>query len=264
MQTKNKFIRSAFQVIISNFFILLSGILVGFILPKIMGVEEYAYYKIFILYTTYVVLLYFGFADGMLVKYGGQTEDEINLTEIRFISKFFIKMELLASLAMLILCSVFLSGEYRILFAFLSIYTFFSNLLVYLRNLAQAMMKFEIVSQIGIIQSFLTSISVIACYILIRLHIFKQLPANFYIPLMLLTFIILTITLITLLKNNISIPEGNNLIENPKKLLKSIFKIGIPVAISYQINTFILNLDNQIISIFLISKLSVFIHLHIV
>ena len=78
MKTKNNFIKSVFTVIFSNIFILLSGVLVGFVLPKIMGVDEYGYYKLFMLYATYIVLLYFGLADGMLVKYGGQGDTQMD------------------------------------------------------------------------------------------------------------------------------------------------------------------------------------------
>ena len=86
MKTKNNFIKSVFTVIFSNIFILLSGVLVGFVLPKIMGVDEYGYYKLFMLYATYIVLLYFGLADGMLVKYGGQDDTQIDKFKIQSVS----------------------------------------------------------------------------------------------------------------------------------------------------------------------------------
>lgn len=247
----NNFIRSAASVIFSNFFILLSGILVGFVLPKIMGVEQYGYYKLFILYTTYIVLLYFGFADGMLVKYGGQTEEEINHHEIEYITRFFIKMETIVSIVMLILSLCCLHDEYRIIFSLLSIFTFLSNLVTYYRYLAQAMMNFDIISRTNILQSIMTSSIVIICYLLVSLKVIRTLSASLYLIMFLCVFFILLLILAYNIRPSIwNNKQKKKLPENSWQLLRGIFKIGIPVAVSSQIGTLILNLDNQLISMF--------------
>ena len=65
--TSNSFIKDSISIISSNIFLLLSGVLNGIILPKIMGVTQYGYYKVFSLYAGYIALLHFGFVDGMLL-----------------------------------------------------------------------------------------------------------------------------------------------------------------------------------------------------
>lgn len=254
MKTNSSFIKSISSVIFSNIFILLSGVLVGFVLPKIMGINEYSYYKLFMLYTTYIVLLYFGFADGMLVKYGGQDDTQINKSELRYVTTFFIKMEIIVSLIMFICCAFFLQGEYKLIFSLLSIFTLLSNVVTYYRYLAQAMLKFNLISRVNMLQSILTCLIVILCYFLVKFRVMSPLPATFYLFLFLVVFLILLIVLHNALRGTIFIGKGLEK-EESKRVVVEIFKLGIPVAISYQIGTFILNIDNQLISMFFNNRL---------
>jgi len=50
-----KFIKNVLKIAISNIFIILSGVVSGFFLPKLLGVTDYGFYKIFNLYITYGV-----------------------------------------------------------------------------------------------------------------------------------------------------------------------------------------------------------------
>ena len=64
----NRKMRDDFIVIlISNVTILLSNIATGLIIPKLLGVNNYGYYKIFTLYLGYAPLLHLGFVDGILL-----------------------------------------------------------------------------------------------------------------------------------------------------------------------------------------------------
>lgn len=104
---KNKFFSSLIVVMASNLTTLVSGLLMGLLIPQLMGVENYGHYKIFILYATYASLLHFGFVDGILLKYGGTEERDLDIYEIRANTKFIIYLELLVSL-LLLLISLFL------------------------------------------------------------------------------------------------------------------------------------------------------------
>ena len=42
-----KFIKNVLKIAISNIFIILSGVVSGFFLPKLLGVTDYGFYKIF-------------------------------------------------------------------------------------------------------------------------------------------------------------------------------------------------------------------------
>ena len=57
-----------FKVSASNVVKLLAGALVAFVLPKLIGVSDYGYFKTFTLYATYVGLFHLGICDGIYLK----------------------------------------------------------------------------------------------------------------------------------------------------------------------------------------------------
>src|SRR5699024_6645924 len=190
------------------------------------------YYKLFMLYATYIVLLYFGFADGMLVKYGGQDDTQIDKFKIQYITKFFIKMEIVVSVVMFICCAFFLQGEYRQIFLLLSIFTLLSNIVTYYRYLAQAMLKFNLISRVNMLQSILTCLIVIICFSIVKLKLLSPLLAVVYLILFLVVFLILLIVLHSSLKKTLSINKKLLRETVTYKSIVELFKLGIPVAIS--------------------------------
>lgn len=58
-------VKDILKVSASNVVKLLAGLLVAFVLPKIIGVADYGYYKTFTLYATYVGLFHLGICDGI-------------------------------------------------------------------------------------------------------------------------------------------------------------------------------------------------------
>lgn len=67
------FINVAFANILSLFV----GVLTGLIAPKLLGVEQFGYWQIFLLYINYVGLLHFGFNDGIYLRYGHYDYNEL-------------------------------------------------------------------------------------------------------------------------------------------------------------------------------------------
>jgi O-antigen/teichoic acid export membrane protein len=52
------------------------GTLVVFLIPRVVAVEDYGYWRLFVLYAGYVGLLHFGFPDGALLCWAGRTLDD--------------------------------------------------------------------------------------------------------------------------------------------------------------------------------------------
>ncbi|CAM3223398.1 hypothetical protein [Lentilactobacillus buchneri] len=77
MKNQKTIVKNLIMVLLSNTLILLSSIVVGLIIPKILGVTNYGYYKIFTLYAGYTSLLHFGFLDGILLKHGDKDFNEL-------------------------------------------------------------------------------------------------------------------------------------------------------------------------------------------
>ncbi len=76
----------------SNLISLIISTLVVLIVPKLIGIEEYGYWQLYIFYTSYVGFLHFGWNDGIYLRFGG--EEYKNLDKRLFYSQF---IELLGS-----------------------------------------------------------------------------------------------------------------------------------------------------------------------
>lgn len=66
-----KFIKNFSYTITSNFLSLLISTLIILIVPKIIGVEEYGYWQLYLFYSSYVGFLHLGWNDGIYLRYGG-------------------------------------------------------------------------------------------------------------------------------------------------------------------------------------------------
>lgn len=57
---------------------MLISCLTSLIVPKILGVEEFAYWQLFLFYSSYVGFFHFGLNDGVYLIHGGKTRDQID------------------------------------------------------------------------------------------------------------------------------------------------------------------------------------------
>ncbi len=81
-----KFIKSFSYTLISNLISLLVSTLVVLIVPKLIGVEKYGYWQLYLFYASYVGFFQLGWNDGIYLRYGG--EDYNNLDKGLFFSQF--------------------------------------------------------------------------------------------------------------------------------------------------------------------------------
>ncbi len=70
------------RVLIAGIIQALAGALNAFIVPKFIGVEQFGYYREFLLYSGYIGFLHFGFVDGMMVKYAGKPIESLDKREV--------------------------------------------------------------------------------------------------------------------------------------------------------------------------------------
>lgn len=85
----NRFIsvvKNLSYTIASNLISLLVSILVILIVPKLIGVEEYGYWQLYLFYSLYIGFMHFGWNDGIYLRYGG--EEYNNLNKRLFFSQF--------------------------------------------------------------------------------------------------------------------------------------------------------------------------------
>lgn len=98
MSLKNSIIR----IFSANFLSMISGIIIGFVVPAILSVESYSFVKTYAFYVSYIGFLHFGFVDGMYIKYGGKHVDEVNKAELKGEHRVFLLMQIMVTAIFLI------------------------------------------------------------------------------------------------------------------------------------------------------------------
>lgn len=101
MNIKLKYLIKNFSyTIFSNLILLLISTLVVIVIPRLIGVEEYGYWQLYLFYSSYVGFLHFGWNDGIYLRYGG--EDYNELDKNKFSSQFYLMISLQVFIALLI------------------------------------------------------------------------------------------------------------------------------------------------------------------
>ncbi|MGL4876211.1 MAG: lipopolysaccharide biosynthesis protein [Clostridium sp.] len=94
---------SVARVFSANILTMVTGILIGFIVPAVLSLDSYAYVKTYMLYVGYIGFLHFGFIDGMYIKYGGKSIDEIDKSVLKAEHNIFIFMQIIMTIIFIII-----------------------------------------------------------------------------------------------------------------------------------------------------------------
>lgn len=70
-------------VAFSNFFSMLVSGLATIIIPRVVSVDSYGYWQLYLLFVTYIGCIHFGLPDGIYLKYAGKAYDEIAIDNIK-------------------------------------------------------------------------------------------------------------------------------------------------------------------------------------
>lgn len=246
MIRKHKTVFSIAKVTFSNVLTMLSGIFVGLILPKIIGVTDYGYYKTFSLYISYVGLFHFGIEDGIYLKYGGKDLSELEETKFHFYTLFLVFVEGMISLIILGVSCLWLSGDLRFIFIFVAIYLFTINIGNYYQFVSQITERFTELTIIGVIRSVLTIISVVMLWLLTR---YGGYSVNYKIYIVCVVAISATVlTVYTLIYRRLTfgriIPWKEGLHD-----MGYFIKIGLPLMVANLCSTLLLTIDRQFVNI---------------
>lgn len=103
-------VKNVFMVVSSNFFIIMVQLLMGFVLPKQLGVVNYAYYRVYYLYVSYAGLMHLGFVNGIYLKYGSYNKDELPVEKFRGFGRIMFALQLVVA-AVLTVLLVLLRGQ---------------------------------------------------------------------------------------------------------------------------------------------------------
>lgn len=132
------------RIFYANIINLVFNIATGFLLPQYLSVESYAQIKTYQLYLMYGSLLHLGYIDGMYLKYGGKTIEEISGASIENSISTLRIFQLV-----MVLCGVLVAvqfGDIPLLMASIAVLP--SNIIGYFRNFYQAVGEFKRYSKI--------------------------------------------------------------------------------------------------------------------
>ena len=78
MNLKNKFWNNIIFAFLAQGISLFLSVLMSLIVPKFLTVRDFGYWQLFIFYFGYVGFFHFGLNDGVYLKYGGKSYDEMD------------------------------------------------------------------------------------------------------------------------------------------------------------------------------------------
>ena len=80
---QNKFIKNLSFALFAQVISLMSSFFVQFFAPKVLSVEEYAYWQLFLFYVSYINISRIGIIDGIYLKLGGKSRDELDCETLK-------------------------------------------------------------------------------------------------------------------------------------------------------------------------------------
>ncbi len=86
----NKLFRSVTSVVATNFTTILISILWVFVLPGRLGTTEFGLFNLFMLYIANIALLQLGFKEGLTLKFGKSSLDDIPIGRIRLYTRIYL------------------------------------------------------------------------------------------------------------------------------------------------------------------------------
>ncbi|WP_152997291.1 oligosaccharide flippase family protein [Desulfitobacterium hafniense] len=127
---------------------LILSILMSLVVPKVLGIESYAYWQLFIFYITYVVICHFGLTDGIYLRLGGTNYEDLNYRSLGSQLWLMVGWQLVIGI-FVIIGSLFYINDIdsrRFVWLMTSLYMIFANITWYLGCIFQAVNQTNIYS----------------------------------------------------------------------------------------------------------------------
>ena len=241
--TKNeKNFSKILYVILGNFIKLTTSIAIAFLIPDILGLTDYGFYKVFLLYVTYIGFFQFGFVDGIYLKYGGTDYDDLCNENFRAFFRFYLIFQLSIVFGGFIVVNLFLKGDRQFIFNLLMINLFLLNLTAYFQFVSQITSRFREYSNRLIVYSVgnLFSVGIMFFFRLDSYKIFISLLLS--VNLLILIWYVYTYRKIVFGNITKFMFIQSDLVSN--------FKKGIPLLLANFSATLMLTVDKQVVELF--------------
>lgn len=234
------------EVTLSNITTIISGIVVGFILPQVLSIEGFGFYKTFTLYVTYLGLFSLGMIDGIVLDYGGYDYDKLNRPVFRAYLKWYLLINGFFAIIIAGISMTLDNANTRFIVLSLAINLLAVNIIGYFQNISQVTQRFKELSIRKILQSAVNVIIVMLMYFAFKRV--GELDYKIFVIAVLATNIALLIWYIFTYSDIVfgrSVP-----LLSVRSDMMHLVKIGFPLLFSNLCSTLILTLDRQFVNIF--------------
>ncbi len=238
-------LKDIFKVIVSNLTTILSGVIVSFLLPKIISVSDYGFYKIFTLYFNYLGVLSLGIIDGIVLKFGEKNYTELDHQRFRSYFAWYSILHIVLTFA-IVLVSFFVNVfDYKFLILLLAANLIPANITGYFQQISQITQRFKEYSIRKILQSVFNILLILLLFFLYqsdltvvtyKLYLIGSLVVN----LALVMWYIWTY-------RDIIFGKRDPLSSTFKDVL-SLAKLGFPLLLANMCSTLLMSLDRQFVS----------------
>lgn len=238
-------VKSIIEVTISNITTILAGIVVGMLLPKIISVADYGWYKTFTLYTTYVGFFSLGLIDGIVLKHGGDDFEHLDKPLFRSYFRWYLLIHLFFSALLVVAAIVIHDPNYSFICVMLALYLMAANFSGYFQQISQITRRFREYSTRKIIYSGLRILNVAILFVLPRISIEPN--YKIFLVIYMISEYGLTIWYTWTYR---SIIKGEALsLSSTRESIFSLSKIGFPLLFANLCSTLILSLDRQFVRV---------------
>lgn len=229
-----------------NLLLMITKLITWLVIPKILGLQEYGYYKTFTLYLTYTSFLHLGFPDGMLLIHGNQSYEQLDKTLFRRNSRFFLIMQSLLALTIAIVSSLMNEAMASYIGVMLALDMVFVNGTTYFKFISQATMRFLELTKRNVVQAVLQVLIVAAIFTMDRMGRLKP-DSKLYILLIVLADG-LTFLWYTRSYKDLILGKAQKY-KQAWTSFKNYFMMGIMLTLAYQTAHLVFVLDMQLVSI---------------
>lgn len=146
---------------------LLLSILTSLVVPKLLGIEEFSYWQLFIFYGDFVGFFHFGLTDGIYLRYGGIAYDKLNKTLVGSQFWLLVLIQLIISIVILVFAELYVvERERNFILSIIAIYLVVANMTWYLGYVFQATNKTQLYSASVIIDKVFFIMAITALLIM--------------------------------------------------------------------------------------------------
>lgn len=180
-----KAIKNILRVSFSNILSFGTGFLMNFILPIVLSVVDYGNYRLYAYYVTFSYLLSLGFHDGIYIKYGGKTKEDLDMHAVQQEHQFILVFQTLVAL---FLFAIGMMQKNKILVYF-ALASAVKNVMTYHENFIQAIGQFKLFSRVNSFKAVFNIILLLFAFFIFKWDHYEAYIIIHFLTLMVALFI---------------------------------------------------------------------------